>query len=361
MQNASSMWLVMAGLGWGAAACSPDTTGAIGGTGPTTSTGSEVGTSPSDASDTGQATTAPDGTATGTGNPAETTVSQVTLVDPNCIDGLYDEAVQADTPDLAALEDAYTAAGVHTFVDQALGLRYPLGQHLVQQAVAKAVGGNCIDMFVGDTSSAAKVLMSLSTIVHECAHMLDNALSSFDKRTYRIRADLDFQCTRPADAFARSLINEDAYGALKPDDSYKDVYLDGDPNDNTFESGDQGYDMLLEEAVQYVNSLATDWTLRDSHGPWTITAKDGILTLLLYVERYLRMARLEYPETYAALTSSTCWREATLTVWGRAWMYLDRAEDDRTLGIDDREIRALVLDPDLLGEIQRLRDAAGCD
>lgn len=355
MRNTSSMWLVVAGLGLGAAACSPDATGA---TGPT---GNDVVATQSDAADTGQATTAPDGTTATTETTAETTVPQVTLVDPNCIDGLYDEAVQADTPDLAALEGAYTAAGVHTFVDQVLGLRYPLGQHLVQQAVAKATGGNCVDMFLGDTSSPDQVLMRLSTIVHECAHMLDNALSTFSKRTYRIRADLDFQCTRDADAPPRSLINDDAYSALKPDDSYKDVYLDGDPNDNTFDSGDQGYDMLLEEAVQYVNSLATDWTLRDSHGPWTITAKDGILTLLWYVERYLRMTRLEYPDTYAAITSNACWRQATLTVWGRAWMYLDRAEDERSLGIDDQEIRALVLDPDLLGEIQRLRDAEGCN
>jgi hypothetical protein len=42
-------------------------------------------------------------------------------------------------------------------------------------------------------------------------------------------------------------------------------------------------------------------------------------------------------------------------------MYLDRAEDEQSLGIDDAEIRALVMDPELLGEIQRLRDAEGCD
>ena len=86
----------------------------------------------------------------------------------------------------------------------------------------------------------------------------------------------------------------------------------------------------------------------------------GILTFLWYIERYLRLARLEHASAYQLITTNECWREATLTVWGRAWLYLDLTDGDASLGIDDGKIEALVRDADLLSEIARLRTAAGC-
>jgi hypothetical protein len=55
-----------------------------------------------------------------------------------------------------------------------------------------------------------------------------------------------------------------------------------------------------------------------------------------------------------------CWREAILTVWGRAWLYLDATSGMPHLGIADDMLTTLVSDPDLLAEIQLLRDAEGC-
>ena len=90
------------------------------------------------------------------------------------------------------------------------------------------------------------------------------------------------------------------------------------------------------------------------------SAMDGILTFLWYVERYLRLARLEYPRAYSKLADDPCWRNAILTIGGRAWIMLEAAEGNGSLEINDVELFELVRDPDLLDEIQRLREKEGC-
>jgi hypothetical protein len=169
--------------------------------------------------------------------------------------------------------------------------------------------------------------------------------------------------------FARSRLNHDTFASQRPPcpeevyegpdcDGWANVYLDGDPNDENFDGGDQGFDNLLDEVVQYANSLATSYAfqseLSETH------ERDGNLTFLWYVQRYLYLARTEFPETYEYLLSDECWREAILTVWGRAWIYLDATKDLDKLGVYDEEIEPLIADPMLLEEIQRMRDAHGC-
>ena len=72
------------------------------------------------------------------------------------------------------------------------------------------------------------------------------------------------------------------------------------------------------------------------------------------------MARTKYPGGYQVITNS-CWREAILTIWGRAWLYIDETEGISQLGISDDFLIDLVLDPELLEEIERLRDAGPCN
>ncbi len=200
----------------------------------------------------------------------------------------------------------------------------------------------------------------LSTVVHECGHIYDLERGSFSSDHYQIADGVVFECnqgdttTRGGDTFARSRLNGDAFGPAYLDDFYRDVYLDGDPDDTRFDSGDQGFNSVLEEATQYINSLATDWALLDQLR-FSISARDGILTFLWYIERYLHMARNQFPSAYERLSSDPCWRQAILTVWGRAWFYLDLTADIQQLGIDDDTIERLVLSPELLDEIDRIR------
>lgn len=332
---------------------------------------------PQDATDTsGADSDAPDSNDTtdtnGPGDTSDTSPDTVTpnspLVDPRCVDGQYEEAISTALPSIDDLVSAYTEADYLAFADEVLARRYPTGAWLVAEGIREGSArfGNCVTRFTSNRGQAQSLLRQLSTVVHECGHVLDLSLSGFSDTVLVIDDSLRFEClrgdttTRGGDTFARSLLNTDPYAALLPDDFYKDVYLDGDPDDQRFDSGDQGFNSVLEEAVQYVNSLATDYHLRDRLGGFSITAKDGILTFLWYIQRYLRMARLEYPAAYSRLTNDTCWREAILTTWGRAWLYLELARDNRNLGIDADTIEDLVRDPTLLDEIARLRGAHGC-
>ena len=88
--------------------------------------------------------------------------------------------------------------------------------------------------------------------------------------------------------------------------------------------------------------------------------RDGILTFLWYTVRYLRMARLQYPDAYTHIRDDSCIRDLVLTLWGRAWLYLELTEDIVSLGINDAAIEARLLNPLFLQEINALRIASGC-
>lgn len=285
----------------------------------------------------------------------------IPLVDPACLDGLYSEALPPVDADIAELRASYDAASYQQFVIDLLEARYPTGAHLVARGVAEDQRLNCLEAFAqGATASDAQLGRRVSTIVHECGHFLDIARGDFGENVYVIRPDLSITCEggdareRFGNTFARSEITKDSYDALLPDDFYKDTYLVGS-------GSNQGFNMLAEEVTQYINSLATDWALRDFLGAgWSITARDGILTFLWYMQRYLRLARTTDPDVHDFLLGDACWRELILTLWGRAWLYLDETEGLRSLGIEDAALLELVLDADLVEEIHRVRVAHGC-
>ncbi|MCA9607265.1 MAG: hypothetical protein KC619_16785 [Myxococcales bacterium] len=291
------------------------------------------------------------------------------LVDPGCTDGMFSEALPDPNADLSGVESGFSGMTSRQFIEAALGVRYTTGQELVANGTHPSIG-DCVDTFLRDPSSPASIYDELNTIVHECGHFYDLRLGSGATSVYIINdSPLRLTCSggdttsRGGNTFERSRIRGDAYQSMKPDDFYADVYLDGDPDNATFEGGDQGFNALFEETVQYVNSLATSYAFTNELNTGGASSqRDGILTFLWYVERYLRMARLDYPTAYAHLLNGDggCWRDAILTVWGRAWLYLEVTRGMRHLGLDDAQLEGLVMDTELLSEIQRLRDAAGC-
>lgn len=300
------------------------------------------------------------------------------LVDPDCVDGQYSEVLPTVDADIESIKAAYSAGNVDTFIGDVLGERFSVGQYIYEEGV-QATGNfpdTCLNYFLGDTSSPEAVIGQLSTIVHECGHFLDLDLRDWGENVYVFTDELTITCEDGSipdngggKTFSRSLINTDQYAALHPPcanfsdqgcDSYAAIYLDGDPNDGAFDSGDQGYGMLHEETLQYVNSLATSYAFEDQYA-YSTSARDGILTFLWYTMRYLRMARLEHPETYTLLSENSCWRDLILQTWGRAWLYLEMTSGSSTLGINDDFLMTLVMEPELLSEIQRLRDIEGCE
>ena len=297
------------------------------------------------------------------------------LIDPQCLDGQYRETLPPANADISALSSDYSPDAWRAYVEGVLRARYPLGWTIVEDALVEAPDqlGDCLDAFVRDRSSPSAIDRQMGTFVHECGHFLDIGLGfSRGRNVFVVREDLTLECTqgdttdRRGRTFARSRIRDDRYADLRPPcargedcDTYANIYLSGDPDDQNFDSGDQGFNMLMEEAFQYVNSLATNYALNERY-QGSISGRDGILTTLWWVQRYLAMARADYPAAHEFILGDPCWRQAILTLWGRAWLYLEATEDMNQLGIRDDAIMELVEDPDLLGEIQSVREAHGC-
>jgi hypothetical protein len=293
-----------------------------------------------------------------------------------CIDGQYREtlAPHADISDLVA---GYSPPRWREFALAALARRYPFGKQLVEEGARRT---DCASAFMPDSqrASADAVLAGLSTVTHECGHFYDLGIGgAVGKLTYHVAPNVSFHCSggavqgAPPRTLPRSLLMRDAFasqrascGASNPAgecDSYAAIYLNGDPNDKKHDSGDQGLDLLVEELVQYIHSLATARALRDKPLEGRRTSeRDGVLTMLWYLERYLLLLRSQAPKAHADLLASDCWPKTLLTLWGRAWLFLEATREDPSLGIDDEAIEALVRRPELLAEIDRLRRAARC-
>jgi hypothetical protein len=294
------------------------------------------------------------------------------LIDPDSLDGQYREVLPDPAANIDDLAAGYRSANVNDFVLQVLRRRYDVG-YLIVSGVMPSF--DCITPFLAyGSATPLAVYQSLQTVVHECGHIYDNGKSGA-ANAYVLTRALTLSCSggdsvaRGGKTFERSRIRKDAFSAARPPcsdaggagcDFYADTYLDGDPDDATFQGGDQGFNELLEEETQYVNSLASAYVFQhELSGGGSTSARDGILTMLWYVERYLHMARMEYPTAYDHLVDGDggCWRRAILTLWGRAFLYLEATRDMPWLGISDGTIQELVATPELVDEIQRLRDA----
>lgn len=312
------------------------------------------------------------------GNPAGSGDKPAAQPDrPGCAQDEYKETLPTKTS-LSGLTFSSTKA--NDFLLAALDKRYPLGKKMIEGGLSSSIAaqqGNCIDRFLQDKSSAASVLRQSSTVVHECGHFFDLGGSKGSDSMYVIRpkglagdTELTFTCksgdttSRGGKTFARSLIKKDVHyndreacggKAAQGCDFYADIYLDGSPTDSTFDSGDQGYSFVLEEASQYVNSLASALAFQDQYQGTKVSERDGILTFLWYIERYLAMARTDYPAAYKFLSEDSCWRQATLSVWDRGWFYLKATKGMSNLGMDDGALETLVTDKVLTSEIDALR------
>jgi 1,4-dihydroxy-6-naphthoate synthase len=264
---------------------------------------------------------------------------------PGCARGAYAESL----PTNASLPPFNNS---NAWILSALQARYPLGKAIVEGGVNSKLTqsqGNCIDRFLPpqQRTSAGNVLRNLPTVVHECGHFYDLGEGTGGTSAYVVRDDLKFSCkqgdttSRGGKTFARSLLKTDTYYAARQAcagsqpqagcDFYANIYLDGSPSNTSFEGGDQGYNSVLEEATQYVNSLATALAFQEQYTGTASSQRDGILTFLWYIERYLALAKEKYPAAYQAITGDACWRQATLSVWDRGRFYLKATKDKNNL------------------------------
>ncbi|MBK8168868.1 MAG: hypothetical protein IPK60_00820 [Sandaracinaceae bacterium] len=326
------------------------------------------------ASDRGPGSTGDGGMSGGDGGtPAgDASIGTSELVSPTCIDGQYTEVLPTGSEAIADL--TFTATDLVGSALLFLDRRYPNGADIVSGCLEHDTEARCVNMwFQPAPTTTSEFLLGLSTVVHEAGHLNDLGRGGSGFGTYFYTSDTILSCDdgdsvpRGGQTFARSEIYDDAFQSEFPAcasfsdrdcDSYALIYLD--PNSPVGTLGpSQGFSSVIEEATQYVNSLATGFAFRDQLTGQR-SERDGILAYLWYVERYLHLARLEQPDVYNFISSSACWREVILTLWGRAWLYLQHTTGHTELEINAPTFLQAVQNPVLVDEIARIRALQGC-
>ena len=305
---------------------------------------------------------------------------------------------EADGPTDAEYEAALL------FVHDVFDARYPTGKAILNADR----GAAALKEYRVDLTSGESIIGDLTLTIHEDAHALNGKLKREDGReNYFLIAQLedgtilDFAplgLTTPnkSDHFqgiSRSAILLDTENYKRPptcegcilsphqgegdwgaDDSYSDLYHVGAPKagvithykegypgfdpdfvvstNDSFDSGDQGYGMLFEETVQYAGSLAWKYYVDDIEKTRG-SGKHGMLQWLWWNERYLKLIREEYPAEHQFFIEH--WAEVFLTVWGRAWRYLDTPSMGYNAA-DYDPLLELVTDDLMLGEVQHVRE-----
>ncbi len=320
---------------------------------------------------------------------------KIVMVDKNCIDGQYvlspnEQFLKvSEFQSISDLVSAYTEENYMTFITGVLDRRYPTGNAIIE----KGGGASAVDRWLYWKSDASQVLRSLGTVIHEIGHGIDEHGSSNIYYIAKTNEGNLFNFSvpgmhgkgtttnSPMFSIARSMILADDQNFKRPpaesekiktskefgegdfgcDKSYAETYLNGHPDDGEFQGGDQGFNMLIEEFTQYVNSMAFAYYFQDQHAVYDRASshRHAMLTYQWWLQRYLRKIRLEHEEQYEYLTGNEEWRNFILTIWGRSWLYLNNTVAG--MQPDTDYLMQLIQQEEVLVEIQNIRDMCGCD
>lgn len=258
-------------------------------------------------------------------------------------DASYREPDCENLADVATVANGYRAGQVRAATEGIARARYPMSLPFIRAQddnMLKAWFRGVADTFEG-TSSRFEVA------VHEGSHVWRAKRFNGKTEIFPIREDLVVEARRLSTFHRNEILT--VHVDRKADD-YADVYLEG-------ASGAQGFATLLDEYQAYAHSLASRYCTRDLLPQHTrSSARDGILTMMYYVEAYLALARERHPETYAAILGDPGYRKVILTVWDRAEFWLRKARGDRRLGISDKQIAGWVYEPSRLAEMTNVRE-----
>ena len=243
--------------------------------------------------------------------------------------------------DLSDLAEDYDPANLRDTIVAISERRYPPAVAFIDVQSDTHLGA----WFGGSDQNFDAVLSRYEVAVHEGSHIWDFENFNGSRWPYRVVDDDLIIETAYQDNFYRSaILDRHPYA---DDDFYADTYLTG-------QSGSQGFNTLLDEYNAYAHSLASRYCIRDQFSGST-SARDGILTMMLYVELYLQIAREEHPDDYAAILADADTVDMILTVWDRAEYWLDISSVETSLGIDDDFIEGFVYEAGYYAEIQALR------
>jgi hypothetical protein len=242
------------------------------------------------------------------------------------------------TASLADLEQSFGRVSWRDTAFEVLKRRWPAGHDLLVDMQSDSQ----MDGFA-DTSSFSALMESLMTVCHEETHGWDYGHADWGTSfSYFLRKDLEPRIVLD-NGFPRSEIRS----MLENDSvSLYAFYLEG-------QQGSYGFLELLDEMNAYINGLGgLAWVGEYEKGG--ISAKDGAVAFLYFLELYLRKARTDHAGFYAALSQSAELKALVETQWLRTHFFLQQADRFTTLGIEDARIRQLLYEPANQKELEDL-------
>jgi len=259
-------------------------------------------------------------------------------------DPTYTEEIPGCTAlsSVEALEKSHPSGTRRPSAEGLARLRYPTGLPFLVAQDDKMLAS----WFLHAPDTFAGVASRFDAAVHEGAHVWGAKRFDGVSQTYPIRDDLLVKAKLQKNFHWKELL---AAHVDRAADTYARIYLEGP-------SGAQGFNVLLDEYNAYAHSLASRYCTRDLLPDGArVSARDGILTMMYYLESYLALGRASHPADYAAILADPGTRKVILTVWDRAEFWLRKSASTPALGIKAETIEGWVYDKGRLAELDRVR------
>lgn len=225
--------------------------------------------------------------------------------------------------------------------------RYPPAVAVIDNATDESLR-LWLEPLPGEPNNLSRVQRRFESVVHEEGHLLDLSLGVYGSTyAYRVVDDSGLVYVPALSTFPRSEILR-----VHPDpssDMYANTYLMS-PGAN------QDVEMLVEEFVQYVHSLASGYCAFDIPRNESISYRDGVVTFMWWIEMYLAVGREFHPDDYAEILSNKPLLGVILDTWDRAEYWLLKTRGTR-YGMNASKLTFRAYDPDNVIEIDRLRQA----
>ena len=251
-------------------------------------------------------------------------------------DGCYTE-VYSPTVSITDLVSSFSGGNWLDTSLQVTKRRYPTGNFILETEK----GDPQLAGFK-DSSSFDALMESLMTMCHEETHGYDYEHSSAGKHAYVMRTDLVISVPIGS-TFPRSEVL-----TYITDDStslYDDTYLKGSMG--TYDFAD-----MNDELNAYTNGLAC-LTAVQEHEKGGISARDGAVAHILYLQLYLKRARTAHASVYSTLKADGDWQKYVKYAWARVFFWDGKAKAFPALTIGADRIWTHVKEAANLDEIRQ--------
>lgn len=231
---------------------------------------------------------------------------------------------------------------------EVLARRYPEAKEMMQDLSDP----NFFNFWFGGGTSYQDVVTRVSGAVHESVHSLGGNRISYGPdgwvRTLCLGND-QYYSSPDRTTFPRSEVVNWLPEELKTS-GYASTYLAG-------QSGGQGFMITLDEVNAYTISSLVDTAVVDQFPPGMSTSsRDGLLSLMLFAQLYLKAARIDHPAEYMTLRGDRKLVQLIVLLMDRADYALSLSGTDPRLGLQDGVIRPYAIQNS--GEVDALRSMA---